>query len=326
MSSATCHAAAASDRLRPASRRAWRRVVSAATLSAVTLACSGGRSPTSPTPAEHSPTLRVLGPMAILVPGESAQLQAIKHWNGLSADLTRSAVWTSSEPSVVTVSPGGLALAVGPGQAVVSASAESLVSTIGVRVTAVHELLAGRIDPEVAADIIAQNQDTGIGGNKHRGIITRFELPIRVYVDSAFVRVFGADCAQRGAAPWQSSTNLPLLFVNDKVEPRVQVITLTTGDNRARTFIDSVNLDNSLRVVSLIIPTPWGFCDEDTVIHEFGHVLGIKGHPEWGGVMAYVYGPTGVRRPSARELRLVTELHKLPLGAHLESDGTWTVQ
>jgi hypothetical protein len=114
----------------------------AAALSAVTLACCRGRSPTSPTTTAAPPHLRVLGPAAILVPGETAQLQAMKYWNGTSADLTQSALWTSSDSSVATVSSGGLAVAVGAGQADISAAAEDLVSTIGVRVTAVRERLS----------------------------------------------------------------------------------------------------------------------------------------------------------------------------------------
>jgi hypothetical protein len=298
----------------------------------VALAWACGGSPTSPSPTPApSHRLRLSGPAAILIPGQSVQLTATKiDYDGtktVTTDRTQTAVWLSSDLTVATVSSAGLVLAVAAGSAEVSASADGLTSSLTVRVTPSHDTLNGQIDPEVAADIIAQNQDVGVGANKNRGIITRFELPIRVYVDPEFTRLFGADCAKRGAAPWQSATGLPLLFVNDNVEPRVQVVTLVTGDNRARTFLDSVNLDNSLRVVSLVIPTPWApLCDEDTMIHEFGHVLGIAGHPEWGGVMAYVYGNPGVRQPSVREVRLVTELYKLPLGAHLESDGSWVIQ
>jgi hypothetical protein len=308
-----------------------RRVLSQGAILAVVAAVlvwGCARTPTSPTPPkETKPTLRVLGPQAILVPGESAQLQAMKYENGGKTDLTTSAIWSSSDTSVVSVS-AGLALAVAPGNADVSAMVDGLTSTIGFRVTASHVELTGRIEPEVAADMIAQNQD--VPYNKHRGTITRFDLPIRVYVDPGFL-VFD-DCAQRAVKSWQSLTALPIVFIDKNTEPRIQMIVIPTDDNRARTVTDSVNLDNSQRGASLIMPTSWGWgCPDpylNTVTHEFGHALGIMGHPDWGGVMAYLAPGVylGLRQPSAREVRMLVELYKLPHGAHVEPDGTWVVR
>jgi len=290
------------------------------------------RAPTSPTPSPPSPpTLRVLAPQAtILVPGESAQLQAMKYESGGSADRTTAATWTSSDPLVATVSPGGLVVAVATGNADVSASVDGLTAAIGIRVTTSHAQLTGRIDPEVAADIIAHNQNAGYLANRYPGTITRFDLPIRVYVDRSFL-VFDP-CAQHAANTWQSLTHLPVSIITENVEPRIQMIVLPTDDNRARTLTRSVNLDNSLRGVSVIMPTSWGHgCPdtyENTVTHEFGHALGIMGHPDWGGIMAYLQPGVylGLRRPSEREVRMLVELYKLPLGAHLEPDGTWVVR
>jgi predicted Zn-dependent protease len=189
-------------------------------------------------------------------------------------------------------------------------------------------VLTGQIEPAVAADIIAYNQNVGEIGNPHAGTIMRFDLPIRVYVDSSFDRF--SPCAQRAVATWTSATGFPIVFTDTEVEPRIEMIVMQTADSRARTLTVSVNLDNSLRSVNLIMPT-WGpGCDapvEDTVNHEFGHALGIVGHPDWGGVMAHLpYGVNpGVRKPSAREVRMLVGLYSLPLGAHLEPDGTWIV-
>jgi hypothetical protein len=35
---------------------------------------------------------------------------------------------------------------------------------------------------------------------------------------------------------------------------------------------------------------------------------------------------SGLRRPSAREVRMLVELWKLPLGAHVNPDGSWLVR
>jgi hypothetical protein len=266
--------------------------------------------------------------MAILVPGESAQLQAVRYWKGTSADLTNSASWTSSDLSVATVTNGGLVTAVGAGDAEVAASADGLRSTIGIRVTASHERLSGQIDPEVAADIVTYNQEAGYLANPHRGVIARFDLPIRVYVDLSFGR-FG-DCDRRAVKSWQTRTGLPIVFLDSNVEPRMEMVVLATEDYRARTVVQSVNLDNSFRAVSVILPTSKGGCtaaNEDTTTHEVGHALGILGHPDWGDVMAYGVPWTGVaRQPNEREVRLLVELYRLPLGAHVEPDGTWVVR
>ena len=167
------------------SARVGRSILLAVLAPALAWGC--GRAPTSPTPSPPSPpTLRVLAPQAtILVPGESAQLQAMKYESGGSADRTTAATWTSSDPSVATVSPGGLVVAVATGNADVSASVDGLTAALGIRVTTSHAQLVGRIDPEVAADIIGNNQD--LPYNKHRGTITRCDLPIRVYVDRSFL-------------------------------------------------------------------------------------------------------------------------------------------
>jgi len=105
-------------------------------------------------------------------------------------------------------------------------------------------------------------------------------------------------------------------------------IALPTRGSRARTVTESVSLDNSFRAVCVIMPpVAGGIADvEDTRTHEVGHALGILGRPVWGGVMASGVPWTGVARlPNEREVRLLMELYRLPLGAHAEPDGTWVV-
>jgi hypothetical protein len=294
------------------------------------LAWGCGGTPTSPTPpTTSSGALKVFGPVGTLVPRESAQLQAMKYLNGGETDVTASAVWSTSDASVVMVSAGGLASALAPGNADVTAAVDGLRAAIGIRVVPSDVQLAGQIDAEAAADIIAYNQEAGPLGNSHKGTITRFDLPVRVYVDPSFARF--ADCPQRAVKSWQLATGLPIVFIDNDVEPRIRMIVRARPDNRGYTSIDSANLDNSFRSVTVLMPT-WGpGCDapvEDAVTHEIGHALGILGHPDWGGVMAYLpYGVwLGVRSPSSREVRFLVELYKLPLGAHLEPDGSWVVR
>ena len=137
------------------------RNAAVAFLPAVLLVACGG-SPASPTtPVVPSPVLRVSGPMAILVPGASAQLRAIKNYGlyGGEVDVTASATWSTSDASVVVVSAAGLATAITPGSADVTAAIDGLTAAIGIRIAPSPVQLTGQIDADVAADIIAYNQD-----------------------------------------------------------------------------------------------------------------------------------------------------------------------
>ena len=45
-----------------------------------------------------------------------------------------------------------------------------------------------------------------------------------------------------------------------------------------------------------------------------------------GGLMQYLDGAHPPRQPCARELQFIVQLYQLPIGAHLERDGTWVVR
>ncbi len=305
----------------------------------VAVACGG--SPTAPSTSSTSSaptqTLTVSGPQGILIPGETVQLQAIEHYYpaGNQADRTPTAMWRSSNTVIAIVSSEGLVTATAPGAADISATFENLTTTTGIRVATSHALFSGQIDPDVAADIIAYNQNPGGSFNRYPGIINRFDLPIRVYVDPAFARAF-ADCAQRAITAWQAGTGLPVTYIDQDAEPRVRWIVQPIADGHPYTRVESVNLDNSYRSVVVVLPTGMaprpdlpGNCPDpvlDTATHEFGHGQGIIQHPPWGGVMEYRETWTGLRQPNAREFRMITELYKLPLGAHVNPDGSWVVR
>jgi hypothetical protein len=317
---------------RPIRARLRLSLTVAASIAAL-LACH--KSTVSPTVPMTStgPHLKVFGPQALLIPGESAQLQAMKYGDA-TVDKTANAMWSSSDDSVATVSPEGLAVARAPGTADISANVDGLTASIGVRVTANHVRASGQIDRETAADILASNQEPGgVLGNQHPGVIQRFNLPIRIYVDPAFAAAFGGVCVQQGVDSWRSSTGLPIVYTEVNSGERIQMVIEPIDDHRPRTFYESVYLDNSYQNVKVIIPTSWsvpskpGWCPDpyqDTIRHELGHALGIIGEPDWGGVMAYGKW-AGLRSPSAREVRFVVALYSLPIGAHVNPDGSWVL-
>ena len=87
--------------------------------------------PTAPSPmAERSSQARTMARLdlsgaATIAPGQTAQYVARALYNdGLWEDVTSRVTWASSDPSVLTVSPGGAAAAGDRGEAVVSASLE----------------------------------------------------------------------------------------------------------------------------------------------------------------------------------------------------------
>ncbi|HEX9368464.1 MAG TPA: hypothetical protein VF921_17665 [Vicinamibacterales bacterium] len=106
--------------------RTLRRTVVVLGLVTAGVACQRHQSPTAPTaptPGGHLLlTLRLDGP-ATLAPGTSAQLHAVKGYSdGTAEDVTTQAVWSSSDPSVISVGAAGLAKAIGRGAAQVTAA------------------------------------------------------------------------------------------------------------------------------------------------------------------------------------------------------------
>jgi hypothetical protein len=97
---------------------------------AVTLACSGKKSPTTATPTVTVTSVQVGisgGASATPMPGETRQLFAVAaQSDGTTMDVTNLATWQSSNPAAATVSPSGLVSAAAEGAVDVSATYKSV--------------------------------------------------------------------------------------------------------------------------------------------------------------------------------------------------------
>ena len=87
---------------------------------------------------------------------------------------------------------------------------------------------SGRIENlDTVADLITYNQAANVGLStpvegaiqRTQGVITRWELPIPVYVAPSIV----GDCAAEAMDYWQSVTGLPFVVVGADAEPRITV-------------------------------------------------------------------------------------------------------
>lgn len=147
---------------------------------------SCGGAPTAPSAAElftaWAVGLRVNGPRGVLAPGETVQLQAATtdSFGGFLQNCTGESAWASSAPQVTTVSSSGVVTAVAAGTTEITATYRSLTGASVLRVVEPNGRVAGRIDPAVAADIVAYNQEV-LKTNQWRqtGIITLGNCPYR---------------------------------------------------------------------------------------------------------------------------------------------------
>jgi hypothetical protein len=88
--------------------------------------------------------------------------------------------------------------------------------------------VSGRIESaEIATDLLTYNQDANIGFSipvegaieRSKDILTRWELPIPVYVDSSIV----GDCAREALGYWQSAIGLTFAAVAADAESRLVI-------------------------------------------------------------------------------------------------------
>jgi hypothetical protein len=111
-----------------------RDAITTLSILAVLVVACGERADTGPPTNLRPLSVRVDGPTDVIAASE-VRFTALQTWSdGSSRDVTASAQWTSSNPSVLSVS-GGLAMALAPGEAQVSAHLGDLpVNPRGVRV------------------------------------------------------------------------------------------------------------------------------------------------------------------------------------------------
>jgi hypothetical protein len=190
---------------------------------------------------------------------------------------------------------------------------------------------SGRIESaDVAADLITYNQAVNVGLSlpvegaieRMKDIITRWELPIPVYVDPSIV----GNCAQDALDYWQSATGLTFALVAANAEPRIVIraagpdeLNVSGGSGLVyRTYPD-----NRARLGVVKILTREATCSAPSALfrHEIGHAIGIFGHPPGGLMSSPLIGTTA----SQREINILTGLYRLPHGTQIAADGTWTV-
>lgn len=259
--------------------------------------------------------MRVNGPRGVLAPGETVKLEAVEtdSYGMALANRSLESTWGSSSPEVATVSPLGLVTAVAVGTTEISVTYLTLSGTTLVRVTRSDTRTYGRIDAAVAADIVTYNQEVLRTSQwRQKGTITRWELPVSIYVDPSVDKAK----VEQAMRAWRDLVGVTYQLIDHNTGPRIVVLS-NSGDPMGG--VDDTNIDNSARLASVYIPAHTAFTVE-LYQHELGHALGALDHIP-GGIMAAT-GPLVVRE---RDIRFFAELYRLPHGAHVDLDGSWTV-
>jgi hypothetical protein len=190
---------------------------------------------------------------------------------------------------------------------------------------------SGRIESaDTAADLITYNQEVNVGLSiapegaieRLKGIITRWELPIPVYVDPSIV----GNCAQDALDYWHSATGLTFALVAANAEPRIVIRAAGSDElnvSAGSGLVYRTYPDNSARLGVVKILTREATCSAPSALfrHEIGHAIGIFGHVPGGLMSSPPIGTTA----SQREINILTQLYRLPHGTQIAADGTWKV-
>jgi hypothetical protein len=183
----------------------------------------------------------------------------------------------------------------------------------------------GRLDnAQTVADLIAYHQDA-VGGSafRTRGVIARWELPVRVYVDPSVK----ASNVERALAAWQTATGISYAISATDTAPRILVRAGTeglVGTANGRGGIDATSANNQARSGLVEIRPDLAACDFAEPLcaalytRLLGGALGIFGQVA-GGITS------GAPQISQREIDMLVALYRLPHGTQLKPDGTWAV-
>jgi len=187
----------------------------------------------------------------------------------------------------------------------------------------------GRIsDLQAALDIIEYNQSAQSGAStRDRTVISRWELPVSVFVDSSIA----ADNVRQALEYWAASTGISFNLAAAADSPRLFVRAGVDGLGDVaigRSVVDGTFSNNRIRSTLTVIHPDYATCEfasNDTCaylyLHEIGHALGFLDHLAGSGLMA-ASGPAR-RAATPRELNMMRELYHLPHGARVSPDGTW---
>jgi lysophospholipase L1-like esterase len=130
---------------RPANARLMARAIFLEFVVLVATILAGCGSPAEPTPPPTQTTLTVLCPTSPAVAGQNVQLTATLSGpanNG--SDVTQIASWSSTNPTIATVSSGGLVHTVAPGTVTILATMQAASGACAVTVTAAPVLTVTR--------------------------------------------------------------------------------------------------------------------------------------------------------------------------------------
>src|SRR5262249_2046937 len=144
-----------------------------------------------------------------------------------------------------------------------------------------------------------------------KGVISRWELPIPIYVDSS-IRAANVEEAVRY---WESAAGLSFNRVRANATPRLTVRAATAGELNIAIGLGLVYRtygNNRAQLGVVKIRTDYADCSancSDLYRHELGHAIGIFGHVAGGALMA---APQVGTDASEREINMLIQLYRLP--------------
>jgi uncharacterized protein (TIGR02246 family) len=272
----------------------------------------------------HSTTTPVAGGTAVVESGKVLhvyQRQADGSWR-IAQDI-----WNTDGPLNTSPAPAAPAAPATPGPVAPASpgAAPSSAPPPGVASDPAVSGPKGKIEnAQAVADLIAYHQDAVAGSAyRTRGVITRWDLPVRIFVDPSVK----ADNVQRVMAVWQLRAGISYSFLQKDSEPRILVRAGTDGllgTALARGGVDATEPNNRAKSALVVIKPEVAFCDigEANCFSMFGRVMG-------GALGLFGQVPGGISasaiQPSPREIDMLRTLYQLPHGAQIKADGTWAV-